>query len=138
MINMSRDMTRRQGGRTAVPLDLHPDIERQILARAQAAGITANDYVARLLQAAAPGTAPDPVARVRRLLSEWQQHDHTPTATPAPIDGTLTPSEALFRQWEEEDAGLTDDERQAEENYWQEFQQSINAERTAAGMRPIF
>lgn len=98
-------------------LDLHPDIERRMVARAQAAGISPSDYIARLLAAANPPVAPDPVAR--GLLRDWQQHDHTPTAAPAPSDGTLTPSEALFRQWEQEDATLTDAERRAEEERWQ-------------------
>ncbi len=118
-------------------LELNPDVERQVLERAQAAGTTASDYIARLLQAAAPIASPDPAARVRGLLKEWQ-HDHTPTAAPAPHDGTLTPSEALSRQWEQEDANLTDEVRQAEEERWQQFQQGINAQRVASGMRPIF
>ncbi|MGH2344774.1 MAG: hypothetical protein ACRDG4_06080, partial [Chloroflexota bacterium] len=63
---------------------------------------------------------------------------HTPVTAPAPNDGTLTPSEALFRQWEQEDAKLTDEERQAEEVRRQQFQQDINAQRAASGMRPIF
>lgn len=119
-------------------LDLHPDIERQVLVRAAAAGISANDYIARLLEATTPTAESDPVARVRGLLHDWQQQDHTPSAAPAPNDGSLTPSEALFRQWEQEDASLTDEERQTAEEWWQEFQRDINAERAAAGMRPVF
>ncbi len=119
-------------------LELNPDVERQVVERARAAGTTVSDYIARLLQAAAPVAALDPAARVRSLLYQWQQQDHTPTAAPAPNDGTLTPSEALFRQWEQEDATLTDEERQVEEERWQQFQQGINAQRLASGMRPIF
>jgi len=119
-------------------LELNPEVERQVLERAQAAGTTASDYVAGLLQAGAPIAAPDPAARMRGLLHQWQQDDCTPTAAPAPNDGTQTPSEALFRQWEREDATLTDEERQAEEVRWQQFQQGINAQRLASGMPPIF
>ena len=75
---------------------------------------------------------------MRSLLRRWQQHDQTPTAAPAPNDGTLTPSEALFLQWEHEDATLSDEARQAEEERWQQFQQGIDAERRASGVRPIF
>jgi hypothetical protein len=79
-------------------LDLSPEVEREVLARAQAMGTTAIEYLARLLkEAAGPITAPSPVAHVRALLAQWQQQDHTPTAAPAPNDGSLTPSEALFR-----------------------------------------
>jgi hypothetical protein len=119
-------------------LDLHRDVERLVLARAQAAGITPSDYVARLLGAGTPSAPSTPVERVRFLLQEWQQEDHTPTAALPPNDGSLTPSEALFRQWEHEDARLTDEERQAEEERWQQFQQDIDAERVAADMRPLF
>ena len=119
-------------------LELSPEVERQVLERARAAGITADDYLARLLQAADPVAPPDPVAQVRSLLHQWQQLDHTPTAAPAPNDGTLSPSEALFRQWEREDAAMSDEARQAEEECWQQFQQGIDAERRASGMRPIF
>jgi hypothetical protein len=119
-------------------LDLHPDVERLVMARAQAAGMSPSDYLARLLAAGISTAAPTPAERVHALLQEWQQADGTPTAMPAPNEGTLTPSEALFRQWEQEDAGLSEDERRAEAEAWQQFQQDINAERAAARMRPIF
>lgn len=118
-------------------LDLHPEVERQVVAAARAAGITPSDYVARLL-VAADMPAADPVAHVRGVLRDWQQRDRTPSAPPVPNDGALTPSEALFRQWEREDAGLTEESRRTEEERWQQFQDDINAERAAAGMRPIF
>ena len=109
-----------------------------MLERAEVAGISASDYIARLLLGTIPRIVPAPVARVRDLLREWQQDDHTPTVAPAPDHGTLTPSEALFRQWEREDAALTDEERRVEEAQWHQFQQGIDAERLASGMRPIF
>ena len=121
-----------------MPLDLSPEVEHQVLARARAAGTTANDYIARLLQAAVPDTSADSLARIRSLLAEWQKQDNTPIALPAANEGALSASEALFRQWEQEDATLTDEERQAQEELWQQFQLGINAERAAAGMRAIF
>jgi hypothetical protein len=99
-----------------MPLNLDPEMERQVLERAQDAGMNANDYIAGMLRATAPDRAPDPVARVRSLLSQWQRQDATPVAPPGPNDGTLTPSEALFRRWEQEDAGLSEDARRAEED----------------------
>jgi hypothetical protein len=119
-------------------LELNPEVERQVLECAQAAGTPVSDYVAGLLQAAASTTSLYPAARIRGLLHQWQQFDHTPVAAPAPNAGTLTPSEALFRQWEQEDAKLTDEERQAEDIRWQQFQQDIDAQRLASGMQPIF
>ena len=103
-------------------LEIHPEVERQVLERAKVAGISASDYIATLLRGTAPSIVPAAAARVRDLLREWQQDDHTPIAAPAPDDGTRTPSEALFRQWEREDAALTDEERRVGEAQWHQFQ----------------
>jgi hypothetical protein len=121
-----------------VSLELNPEVERQVLERARAAGTTASDYIAQLLQAYTTIASPNPIARVHGLLNQWQFQDRSPTSAPAPNDGTFTASEALFRQWEREDANLTDEERQAEEKRWQQFQRDINSDRVASGMRPIF
>ncbi|MBC8142580.1 MAG: hypothetical protein H7Y38_14200 [Armatimonadetes bacterium] len=78
------------------------------------------------------------LAHARALISKWQTADNTPTAAPAPNDGTTSPSEALFRQWEREDELLTDEDREAQARLWEQFQQGINAERAASGTRLIF
>lgn len=49
----------------------------------------------------------------------------------------MTPTQALFKQWEEEDANLTPEEIAADLQFWEEVQQSINEERLKAGRRPI-
>jgi hypothetical protein len=59
-----------QGGYAAMSLELNPEIERLLVERAHAAGTSASDYVARLLQVAAPTALPGPAARVRALLNE--------------------------------------------------------------------
>jgi hypothetical protein len=92
-----------------VSLDLEPDVERAVRERAAAEGATASEFIARLLKRR--DAAPEPEA-----------------------DAT----EALFRQWDEEDAHMTDEERREEDRFWQEFARGINADRAAAGMRLIF
>lgn len=117
-------------------LELPPELESTVREYAEAEGVSINDLIARHFP---PRMAKrDPVAHVKSLLAQWQQQDNTPTTLPAPNDGTLTPSEALFRKWDAEDALLTDEERQAQAEQWQQFQQGINAERAANGMRLIF
>jgi hypothetical protein len=91
-------------------LELNPEVERLLLERAGAAGTSASDYVARLLQVAPPADLPDSIVRVVAMLNEWQQRDHTPIAAPVPNDSGLTPSEALFRLWDREDANMTEAE----------------------------
>jgi hypothetical protein len=64
----------------------------------------------------------DSAEHVDDLISLWQHQDGTPVARPAPNDGTMTPSEALFRKWASEDALLTADEAEAEARFWKELQ----------------
>lgn len=52
-------------------------------------------------------TPRDPKARVRALLAEWQAQDNTPRLPPLPARGAETPTQALFRKWEMEDATMT-------------------------------
>lgn len=123
-------------------LDLGPAVEHQILERAEATGVTAAQYVEKLLAEhplITPAVSPhNPVAHVQSLITKWQQEDKTPLAETILHDETLTPSEALFRQWDEEDAQMTDEERHHQEKLWEDFQQGINLERAATGMRSIF
>jgi hypothetical protein len=80
----------------------------------------------------------DPRDRVNALLAQWQAADNTPLRPPIPTRPGETPTQALFRKWEEEDARMTDEERDAEEKFWEEYEQSINAERTKLSMRTLF
>jgi hypothetical protein len=114
-------------------LELSPQAESILQEEASRAGVSVDTLIERTF---APRR--NPVARVQALLTEWQQQDKTPTAETASPHGNLTPSEALFRKWEAEDAGLTEEEQQAQAAQWEQFQRGINAERKAAGMRLIF
>jgi hypothetical protein len=80
----------------------------------------------------------DPRDRVNALLAQWQAADSTPLRPPIPTRPGETPTQALFRKWEEEDANMTDEEREAEDRLWEEIQQSLNGERTKTGMRTLF
>lgn len=83
-----------------------------------------------------PPAAPE--ERVRKLIAQWQRQDRSLSAAPVQRPNGVSQTEALFRKWSEEDAVLTDEERQNEEQFWADFQRSINAERTKIGMRTLF
>lgn len=90
-------------------LDLAPAVEKTIQRRAAAEGATPSDFLARLLNVSAPATAPN-----------------------------INATEALFRQWDEEDAHMTEEERQEEDAFWDKFTQGVDESRRAAGMRLLF
>jgi len=117
---------------------LAPETESRIQEYAIHEGINADEAINQLLRFVTSSAPRDPVAHVRNLLAQCQQQDGTPVAQPAPNDGSLTPSEALFRKWDAEDAQLNDADRQAQAELWEQFQQGINAERAATDMRPVF
>lgn len=96
------------------------------------------DYVVRRVLPAPESAMPASEAHVRDLIARWQEQDGIPTAVPASNNGTLTPSEALFRQWEREDEQLSDAEYNAQTELWEQFQRGINAERAASGARLVF
>jgi hypothetical protein len=121
-------------------LELTPEAETILRQQAEREGVSIDELVMRTFtkrQSAQSAVSEAEQERVLALLRQWQ-HDTPPVASPAPNDGTLTPSEALFRQWEQEDAALTDEQRAEQEKLWQDYQQGINEERAAAGMRSIF
>lgn len=117
-------------------LELAPEVENTVREYAEAEGVSINDLIARTFP---PRTARrDPAEHVRNLLSQWQQQDGTRFAQPAPNDGAMTPSEALFQKWVEEDEQMSEAERQLHAESWEKFKQDVNSERDAAGMRLIF
>ena len=91
-------------------LDLSPEVESQVLARARAAGTSASEYIARLLRnSPLPVEAPtmDPVLDfLRSQLAEAQE---------------ATPEETLQAEAE-----------------WRQFKQAINETRSSSGESPIF
>jgi hypothetical protein len=119
-------------------LDISPEVENLLEQEARRAGVSVDTLLTRTF---APQTEPPSVnsaKQIRDLLTAWQKADNTPIALPAPNDGSMTPSEALFQQWRQEAIHMTDDEKQAEEHLWQQFQENINTERDACGMRRIY
>ncbi len=120
-------------------IDLSPTEEAQFIDAARQEGLEPADFVKKLMRERLPSTAPsDPVAHVQALLAKWRAEDHTPTLPPVLTRPGETPTQALFRIWDEEDAALTEEEQDQRERLWEEFQQGVNETRIALGMRTIF
>ena len=92
-----------------MPLNLAPEIEDAVRERAAEAGATPTEYLARLLNVSVPAIAPN-----------------------------INATEALFRQWDAEDANMMDAEREEEDQFWEKFAHNIDEERRTAGMRLLF
>jgi hypothetical protein len=121
-------------------LELKPETEDAVREYAEREGVSVDELLARTFAKKPPARSAVSASEKERavaLLRRWQQ-EMPAVAPPPPNDGSLTPSEALFRQWEQEDAALTDAQRAEQEELWQDYQQGIGAERAASGMRPLF
>lgn len=120
-------------------IDLSPSEEVQFTDAARQEGLEPAAFVKRLVAEYLPPTAPtDPIAHVQTLLATWQAEDQTPTLPPVPTRPGETPTEALFRTWDEEDANTTEEEQEQQERLWEDFQKGVNETRSALGMRTIF
>ena len=68
---------------------------------------------------------PNPIEKMRQKLQKWQEEDNTPHPQPVPARSGLTLTVTLFEQWAEEDAKMTDAEREAEERAWEGFEEAL-------------
>jgi hypothetical protein len=121
-------------------IDLAPQTEAWISAEAKHLGVLPADLVRGILdeRAASTDSPHDPRERVRTLLRRWQALDRTPMLSTGPEHSSETPTTALFKRWEEEDASLTNTEQEADLRLWEAYQEGIDVERTQNGMRRIF
>jgi hypothetical protein len=131
-------------------IELNPDEEARLASAAASAGLEPAALARKLLAERLPGlpagaadsngsAGMSPQEKVRALLAKWQAQDNTPiVAGPVALLPGETTTQALFRKWDEEDARMTDEEREAAERLWEEFQQGVNETRDALGMRRVF
>jgi hypothetical protein len=98
-------------------IDLSPEVERKLHEYAAREGVSASEYVARLLQSAISDTPRDPVAHVQTLLTQWQQE----YGLPVPSGGYKSTAE-LFAAWDAEDAQMTEEEREEERRFWADYE----------------
>ena len=114
-------------------LDLSPEVETNIRQCATVAGVTVNDFLARTFASEKPPlpTGDIPLERVQKLLAQWQTEDNKPLFPPVPTLPRETPTRALFRVWEEEDACMTEEEKVAEDRLWEEMEPTLGGDKRA-------
>jgi len=118
-----------------VALQLDPEVERIVRERASMEGISVRDLLMRTF--AAGGEREDPEARVRTLLAQWQAQDGMQTGLPLGGPETRSANEALLARWREADAGMTEEEREAEDDLWADVERGLDETRARLGMRPL-
>lgn len=110
-------------------INLTPAEEALLSVAAKQARLAPEALAAKLVREHLPGAAP-PDRDLDAKLRQWQAQDQTkllPTRTAA----------ELFAEWDKEAAQMTEDERDAEDRLWEDFQQGINETRAALGMRKL-
>jgi hypothetical protein len=112
-------------------LDLGPEIENAIRLRAAAEGVSVNDLLARTfaLERQVTNSTRDSKLHIQALLDKWQAADNTPIMPPMPTLPGETPTRALFRRWKEEDALMTDEEKDAEDRLWEDIEKGLKDNR---------
>ncbi len=100
-------------------LDLPPEVEAQLAARATEHGVEPAQYALELLREHLPqGGDGDGVAQ--------------------PVEAPENPTVALLRQWREEDATEDPEEIRKAEAELEELKEALNANRREGGMRLLF
>ena len=124
-------------------LQISPDVENMVRERANAEGVSVEELLTRtfsLKQNDAPqNNTPirDPKAHVQALLAQWQAQDNTPLVPPVATRPGETPTQALFRQWDEEAAHMTDAEKEAEDRLWTEIEQGLQQNSRTLQLRTL-
>lgn len=108
----------------AITIELAPDQEARLTAAAKQEGLDPAVLARKFVIEQLPGASP--VEQVRAKLRQWQAQDNTPVvAGPEPLPGE-TPTQALFRKWDEEDARMTEEEREAEDRLWEGIEKDLD------------
>lgn len=115
-------------------LELAPEVEDTVREYASREGVSVSDLIARAFPPLRE-TQEERIARAKALVRRWQEEDGT-LARHASVP--VQSLDEMFREWEEEDSRMSDEEREAAEQAWEDFKRGINEERAAAGARLIF
>ena len=75
----------------------------------------------------------DPRDQVRERLMQWQSEDSPSLKTQIPTGQGETPTQALFRKWSDEDAFMTEEEKDAEDRLWKEVETGLKENRLTFG-----
>lgn len=101
-------------------LELKPYAESVLRQEADREGISVDDLIVRTFtskQAPLPTEADSEKERVLALLRQWQQEYGLPVPR-----GGYKPLSQLFAEWNAEDAQMTDEEREEERRFWEDYE----------------
>lgn len=112
-----------------ITVNLTPTEEARLSNEAMKIGLAPAELVQQLLREHFSKPL-NKVDAVRAKLHQWQKDTQTQT-TPA------ISAHDLFARWAEEDALMTEEEKEAEGKLWQDFQTGINETRASLGMRQL-
>lgn len=116
-------------------LELNPEVERMVRERAAADGVSVDDLL--MYAFAGGGEAKSAEERVRALLAQWQARDCVQTVPLTRDPDGATFNETLFERWRELDTAMTEAEREAEDQLWEDVERGIEETRAQLGMRPL-
>lgn len=131
---MSEGKVSKRKSAMSLLIHLTPAEEAQLSTAARQTGLAPEALAEKLVRDHLPEAVPNERERgaseLDAKLRQWQAQDHTrlmPTRTAA----------ELFAEWDEEAARMTEEERQAEDHLWADFQMGINETRAHLGMRQL-
>jgi hypothetical protein len=101
-----------------IPFD--PAEEARLTAAARKSGVAPADLIKQLVLDHLPPAPLSAEAEMDARIREWQDQDGTPL-------GRDTADDSLFARWAEEDALMTDAERDAEDRLWDDIEKSLVA-----------
>lgn len=112
-------------------LDLSPELESAVRERAAAEGVSVNDLLERTFAIGRQETPPvhNPRAHVQSLLDKWRATDSTPAMPTILTRPSETPTQALFRRWNEEDKLMTDEQKDEEDKLWEDIEKGLKENR---------
>lgn len=112
----------------SIVVNLSPSEEARLSDAALRSGLEPEEVVRKLLSEHLPGLGPND--ELDNVLSDRQKKDNI----------KLMPSHTaaeLFGKWDREASLMTDAEREAEDQLWEDFQKGINETRAELGMRQL-
>ena len=114
-----------------IVISFSPNENARLSAVARQFGLPPAELVRKLTLEHLP-PAPEQAAEddLDAKLSTWQAEDGVHLSDDVS-------AQFMFNQWAEEDAHMTEEQREDEDKFWNEFEASIKKTRTDAGMRPL-
>jgi hypothetical protein len=99
-------------------INLTSQEESLIYAAAKRTGLSPQDWIKQLALESLTDSVPHTDEEIDVKLRQWQKETGSP----------LMPESSareLFAQWDEEDARMTDEEREAEDRLWEDIEQGL-------------